>query len=97
MIQRLYICAISLLLTSTIPLYAADKPSLVVVISIDQMRRDRLDPEFTGGIGKILQGRNFVDSQLDHGITNTCPGHVVLLTGAHPSTAGVPGNSFIDR
>jgi predicted AlkP superfamily pyrophosphatase or phosphodiesterase len=97
MIQRLHLCVISLLLTTSIPLYAADKPSLVVVISIDQMRRDRLDRQFPGGIGKILQGRNFVESQLDHGITNTCPGHVVLLTGANPSTAGVPGNSFIDR
>ena len=79
------------------PVSESDKPALVVVISIDQMRRDRLDAEMPGGIGKILQGRNFTESSLDHGITNTCPGHVVMLTGANPSTAGVPGNSFIDR
>ncbi|MFT7244461.1 MAG: putative AlkP superfamily pyrophosphatase or phosphodiesterase [Candidatus Azotimanducaceae bacterium] len=74
-----------------------DKPALVVVVSIDQMRRDRLDPEMPGGIGKILQGRQFTESQLDHASTTTCPGHVVMLTGANPSTAGVPGNSFVDR
>lgn len=74
-----------------------DKPALVVVVSIDQMRRDRLDPEMPGGIGKILQGRQFTESQLDHAATTTCPGHVVMLTGANPSTAGVPGNSFVDR
>lgn len=91
------LCAIGLLLPLTLPLYAADKPALVVVVSIDQMRRDRLDAKFPGGIGKILRGRNYVDAQLDHGITNTCPGHVVLLTGANPSTAGIPGNTFIDR
>jgi predicted AlkP superfamily pyrophosphatase or phosphodiesterase len=74
-----------------------DKPALVVVIAVDQLRRDRMDAGFPGGIGKLLTGRQYINSQLDHGITNTCPGHVVLLTGANPATAGVPGNSFIDR
>jgi predicted AlkP superfamily pyrophosphatase or phosphodiesterase len=102
-------CILSGVLSAVLPVTAAaleidastdmeaDKPALVVVISIDQLRRDRLDPEMPGGIGKILQGRNFIESRLDHGVTTTCPGHVVMLTGANPSTAGVPGNSFIDR
>lgn len=93
------------ILSAAIPAVAApatintvtDKPALVVVISIDQMRRDRVDPEMPGGIGKILQGRQFTESQLDHAATTTCPGHVVMLTGANPSTAGIPGNSFVDR
>ena len=76
---------------------ASDKPKLILVVAIDQLRRDRLDANMPGGLGKILSGRQFVEGQLDHGITNTCPGHVVMLTGANPSTAGVPGNSFIDR
>lgn len=84
-------------LSVMVPAYGADKPSLVVVVSIDQMRRDRLDAKSPGGIGKILQGRNYVESVLDHGLSTTCPGHAVLLTGANPSTAGVPGNSFVDR
>jgi predicted AlkP superfamily pyrophosphatase or phosphodiesterase len=79
------------------PTFAADKPQLVVVVAIDQLRRDRLDASMPGGLGKILSGRQFIEGQLDHGITNTCPGHVVMLTGANPSAAGVPGNSFIDR
>ncbi len=75
----------------------ASQPKLIVMVAIDQLRRDRMDTKMPGGIGKILSGRNYVEGQLDHGITNTCPGHVVMLTGASPARAGVPGNSFIDR
>lgn len=75
----------------------ADKPALIVMVAIDQLRRDRLDASMPGGLGKILSGRNYVEGMLDHGITNTCPGHVVMLTGSNPGPAGVPGNSFIDR
>ena len=68
---------------------------LVVVVAIDQLRRDGLDASMPGGLGKILSGRQFIEEQLDHGITNTCPGHVVMLTGANPSAAGVPNNSLL--
>ena len=91
---------LTLLLTGYATSYAetaSDGPALVVVVSIDQLRRDRLDSGFPGGIGKLLTGRRYLNAQLDHGITNTCPGHVVMLTGANPATAGVPGNSFVDR
>lgn len=76
---------------------ASEQPALVVVISIDQLRRDRLPGEFTGGLKRLVSGRNYVDARLNHGVTNTCPGHVVLLTGMNPGRAGVPGNSFVDR
>jgi predicted AlkP superfamily pyrophosphatase or phosphodiesterase len=75
----------------------AEKPKLVVMIAVDQLRRDRLAESTEGGLGQLLTGRNYVEGMLDHGVTNTCPGHVVMLTGAQPATAGVPGNSFIDR
>lgn len=101
MINRIVLLALGLIAgTSAAHVYSESlpaKPSLVVVISVDQLRRDRLDETFKGGIGKLLTGRQYLESQLDHGITNTCPGHVVLLTGSNPSTAGVPGNTFIDR
>lgn len=73
------------------------QPKLIVVVAVDQLRRDRLDDGLPGGIGRILSGRQYTEGQLNHGVTNTCPGHVVMLTGANPATAGVPGNSFIDR
>ena len=33
-----------------------DLPALVVMIAIDQLRRDRLDPELPGGLGRLAQG-----------------------------------------
>lgn len=73
-------------------------PALVVLIAIDQMRRDRLDASMPGGLGRLLrEGRVFIDSNLDHGMTNTCPGHVVMLTGVNPGRAGVVGNSYVNR
>jgi predicted AlkP superfamily pyrophosphatase or phosphodiesterase len=82
-------------------LTVTDKPTLprlVVVISIDQLRKDRLQGQWPGGLGRLLQeGRNYVDSSLDHGVTTTCPGHAVMLSGVQPSRAGIAGNSYIDR
>ena len=73
-------------------------PRLVLMISVDQLRKDRLQGQWPGGLGRLLQqGRNFVDSTLDHGVTTTCPGHAVILSGVQPSRAGVAGNSYIDR
>ncbi|MFT7383823.1 MAG: putative AlkP superfamily pyrophosphatase or phosphodiesterase [Urechidicola sp.] len=74
------------------------QPQLVVVISVDQLRKDRLLGEWPGGLGRLLQeGRNYVDSTLDHGVTTTCPGHAVILSGVQPSRAGIAGNSYVDR
>ncbi len=75
-----------------------DKPSLIVVISVDQLRPDRISSEFPGGLGKLMrEGRVFSRAQLDHAITNTCPGHAVMLTGMNPAKTGISGNEFIDR
>jgi predicted AlkP superfamily pyrophosphatase or phosphodiesterase len=73
-------------------------PRLVVVISVDQLRNDRVQRQWPGGLGRLMrEGRNFVDSSLDHGVTTTCPGHAVMLTGVQPSRAGIAGNTYIDR
>ena len=73
-------------------------PKLVVVVAIDQLRKDRVSAALPGGLGRLLRaGRNFIDSDLDHGITNTCPGHAVMLTGVQPGRAGIAGNEFVDR
>jgi predicted AlkP superfamily pyrophosphatase or phosphodiesterase len=75
-----------------------EKPALVVVIAVDQLRRDRLHAGFPGGLGRLYrQGRVFASARLDHAITTTCPGHAVMLTGVNPARAGIPGNSYIDR
>jgi predicted AlkP superfamily pyrophosphatase or phosphodiesterase len=74
------------------------RPKLIVVVSVDQLRRDRLDVDSTGAVGRLLkQGRVFTKAQLDHAVTNTCPGHAVILSGTSPGRAGVPGNNYIDH
>lgn len=76
----------------------AEPPRLVVVIAVDQLRADRLDPTLPGGLGRIArEGRVFADAVLGHANTETCPGHAAVATGCHPGPAGVPLNDFIDR
>jgi len=73
-------------------------PRLVVVLVIDQLRPDRLDRGLPGGLGRLLrEGRSFSGALLDHAHTDTCPGHLSLMSGRHPGPIGVPGNTFIDR
>ena len=79
---------------------AADpaSPRLVLVLSIDQLRADRLDATLPGGLGRIArEGRVFADGAHEHANTETCPGHATLLTGRNPGPAGVPLNDFVDR
>lgn len=71
-------------------------PRLVLVIAVDQLIPERLDPALPGGLGRIArEGRVFTDVAHAHAFTETCPGHAVMLTGVHPGRAGIPGNSFI--
>jgi predicted AlkP superfamily pyrophosphatase or phosphodiesterase len=73
-------------------------PRLVLVISVDQLRPDRLDPTLPGGLGRIArEGRVFADAAHQHASTETCPGHATMLTGRHPGPAGVPLNDYVDR
>jgi predicted AlkP superfamily pyrophosphatase or phosphodiesterase len=81
---------------------AAEKPSLVVVISIDQFRRDYLDrfrQHFgPGGFNLFLEhGADFVDCHHRHSITKTGPGHAVMLTGVHANVNGIIANDWLDR
>ena len=72
-------------------------PALVLLIAIDQFRNDRIDTSLPGGLGKLArEGKRYTDASLDHGLTNTCPGHAVMMTGVNPSKAGIPGNYYID-
>ena len=89
-------CALALL-PGTAGGDAASTP-LVVVIAVDQLRNDRLSADLPGGLGRLVrEGRRFSNSSLDHGLTNTCPGHAALITGTHPGRAGIPGNDYVDR
>ena len=77
---------------------AATKPSLVVLIVIDQFSADyltRFGPQLTGGIGRLMKtGAWFTDAHQDHAITETAPGHASLLSGRFPRSTGIMMNSI---
>lgn len=76
----------------------AAAPALVVLLAVDQLRRDRLDATLPGGLGRLArEGRVHTEGLLDHSATETCPGHASMLSGRHPGPSGIPGNSYIDR
>jgi predicted AlkP superfamily pyrophosphatase or phosphodiesterase len=88
--------AAALLLATALGAHA-EPVRLVLVVSIDQLRADRLDSELPAGLGRLArEGRFYRDAVLDHAISETCPGHAVMLTGHHPGATGLVGNRFFD-
>jgi predicted AlkP superfamily pyrophosphatase or phosphodiesterase len=77
------------------------RPSLVVLIAVDQMRADYLDrfrDQFDGGFRMLLeQGAVFTNAHQSHAITATAPGHASMLSGLYPSHHGVIDNDWWDR
>lgn len=72
-------------------------PRLVLLLVVDQLRPEALDPARPGGLGRLArEGRVFVDALLDHAATETCPGHAAIATGRHPGRVGIPGNQWVD-
>lgn len=83
------------------PLAAAERPSLVVVISVDQMRADYLDRFHTyfgkDGFNRFLQrGAVFTQARHRHSYTETAPGHASIGTGLDPVHHGVLSNRWFD-
>jgi len=76
----------------------APAPRLVVLLTVDQLGRDKLDPALPGGLGRLArEGRVFSEGSLAHSLAETCPGHAALSTGRHPGRAGLPSNYTVDR
>lgn len=75
----------------------ATKPSLVVLITIDQMRGDyyaRFKPDLQGGLKRLVHGGAFFENGFqDHAVTETAPGHSTLLSGRFPVHTGIAANS----
>jgi predicted AlkP superfamily pyrophosphatase or phosphodiesterase len=76
------------------------KPKLILVLSIDQMRFDyltRFDDLYKGGFRTLLdQGAVFSEARYDHAMTETGPGHSVILSGRHPRHSGIVANAWYD-
>ena len=75
---------------------AAGKPTLLVFITVDQMREDYLDRwrgEFIGGLRRLQEGGAFfTNGHQDHAITETAPGHASTMSGRFPRSTGITSN-----
>lgn len=76
---------------------AAARPTLVVFLTIDQMRPDyltRWEGQLTGGLGRLYRGGAFfTHAYQDHAITETAPGHAATMSGRFPRSTGITMNS----
>lgn len=76
---------------------APQRPTLIVFITVDQMRSDyfqRFDKQLTGGLRTLFDGGAFfLDGYQDHAITETAPGHSVTMSGRFPVHTGITMNS----
>jgi hypothetical protein len=76
---------------------AAERPRLVVFLTVDQLRPDYLDRwagQLTGGLARLSrQGTFFTNAFQDHGVTETAPGHSVTMSGRFPRSTGILRNS----
>lgn len=96
-------CSLVFLSLATAPSSAADRPKLVVVVSVDQFCQDYLirfrDNFAAEGMFRQVDARGaaFANCNHAHAYTVTAPGHSVQLTGAYPGTTGIIGNNWLDR
>jgi predicted AlkP superfamily pyrophosphatase or phosphodiesterase len=77
------------------------RPKLVVLLSVDQMRADYIDDygaHWRRGLRTLLGGgAHFRKARFPFLGTVTCPGHVTLATGAYPHRHGMILNTWWDR
>ena len=80
---------------------SSDKPKLVVLLVVDQMRADYIEKfrfQWTGGLKRLVEeGAWFRDAAYPYAATETCVGHATISTGAFPATHGLVANAWWDR
>lgn len=73
------------------------RPTLVVMLTVDQLRPDYLtmwERQFTGGFARLLRGGAvFLNGYQDHANTETAPGHASVLSGRFPRSTGIVSNA----
>lgn len=76
----------------------ATRPTLVVLITVDQLRADypdRFRETLTGGLARLTrEGAWYVHGQQDHANTETAPGHATPMAGRFPRSHGIVRNSI---
>lgn len=88
-------CSLSGLITP-----GEEKPALVVMVSVDQLRADLLtqyDSFFVGGFRRLIDEGAYFDATHNHGDTETGPGHATLSTGVIPARSGIIANDWSER
>ena len=75
-------------------------PSLVVIISVDQLRADYLR-RFEAGFGqdgfaRLARGASY-EARYPYATTSTGPGHAAIGTGLPPAENGIVGNAWFER
>ena len=77
------------------------RPKLVVLLVVDQMRGDYVDKfrgQWTGGLKRLVEeGAWFREAAYPYAATETCVGHATISTGAFPATHGMVANAWWDR
>lgn len=101
--SRLTLTAAALTAALSLPVHTAStqsataRPTLVVMLTVDQLRPDYLTmwaPQFTGGLARLLGGGAvFLNGYQDHANTETAPGHASILSGRFPRSTGIVSNS----
>jgi predicted AlkP superfamily pyrophosphatase or phosphodiesterase len=77
------------------------RPKLVVILVVDQMRADYVDRfggAWTGGLHRLMtEGARFTNANYPYSNTVTCAGHSTISTGDFPSTHGMIANDWYQR
>ena len=75
----------------------AQRPTLIVMVTVDQLRPDYLttwESQLRGGFARFLRdGAFFANGYQDHANTETAPGHASILSGRFPYSTGIIANS----
>ena len=75
---------------------AQQRPTLVVMLTVDQLRPDYLtlwEKQFNGGFARLLRGAVFLNGYQDHANTETAPGHASTLSGRFPRSTNIISNA----
>lgn len=80
------------------PLEPPKRPTLVVLVTVDQLRGDylaRYQLQWVGGFARLMRrGAVFPRAMQDHAITETAPGHAILLSGRYSASNGIFANEL---
>lgn len=93
---------ISVFLVGSFVFANAEKPKLILQITVDQLRGD-LPQKYMKHMGsggfRYLEKKGiwYRAAFYEHSVTQTAVGHTTLATGAYPSAHGIIANSWFDR